>query len=233
MEAIASGKQPDKIFIQRGLRGDTHRELLDMLKQRGLPFQFVPIEKLNRITRKNHQGVVAFLTEIEYQRVEDILPGLFERGEEPLFVALDRVTDVRNFGAIARSAECLGAHAIIIPDRGAAPASADAVKSSAGALLRIPVCRESQLKNSLRYLQQSGLKLIAASEKGQRSLHDSSLIGPACLIMGSEEDGVSDDILKFADELCAIPMKGHTASLNVSVSAGIFLAEINRQRQSS
>lgn len=231
IEAIEAGKTIDRIFMQRGLRGENVKELLQLLREHGLHYQQVPVEKLNRLTQKNHQGIVAFMTHVEYQPLEAVLPAVYERGEEPLLVLLDRVTDVRNFGAIARSAECLGGHAVIVPQRGMAPANGDAVKSSAGALLRLPICREANLKSSLQFLKDSGVKLVAVTEKGSRSLYDAPLNGPICLLMGSEEDGISGEYLKMADEQVYIPMSGHTASLNVSVSAGILLAEVQRQRQ--
>ncbi len=233
MEAIWAGKGIDKIFIQKGLKGDNSAELLALLREYDLPYNLVPIEKLNRLTRKNHQGVFAFLTEVEFQRIDDLLPILFEQGEEPLIVLLDKVTDVRNFGAIARSAECLGAHAIVIPTRNAAPASGDAVKTSAGALLRLPICRESNLKESIQFMRNSGLRIIGCTEKGASSLYDTDLTGPMCIILGSEEDGISPEYLKMCDEKAFIPMKGETASLNVSVASGILLSEISRQRNLS
>ena len=230
MEAIEAGKNFDKIFLKKGERSDSFRELMQMIKEHDLFFQNVPEEKLNRLTRKNHQGVVAFLTHVEYQRIDQVLPAIYERGEEPLIVLLDRITDVRNFGAIARSAECMGAHALVVPMRGMAPASGDAIKASAGALMRIPVCRESHLKDSLQLMKDSGLKIVSCSEKGKDSLFETDLSGPVCLIMGSEEDGVSGEYLKRSDHSCFIPMTGHTSSLNVSVASGIFLAEVCRNR---
>lgn len=230
MEAIDAGKNFDKIFLKKGERGDSFRELMQMIKEHDLFFQIVPEEKLNRLTRKNHQGVVAFLTHVEYQRIEQVLPAIYESGKEPLIVLLDRITDVRNFGAIARSAECMGAHALVIPVRGMAPASGDAIKASAGALMRIPVCRESHLKESIQLMKDSGLKIISCTEKGEDSLFETDLSGPICLIMGSEEDGVSGEYLKRSDHSCFIPMAGQTSSLNVSVASGIFLAEVCRNR---
>ena len=218
MEAIEAGKNFDKIFLKKGERSDSFRELMQMIKEHDLFFQTVPEEKLNRLTRKNHQGVVAFLTHVEYQRIEQVLPAIYESGEEPLVVLLDRITDVRNFGAIARSAECM------------APASGDAIKASAGALMRIPVCRESHLKESIQLMKDSGLKIVSCTEKGETSLFKTDLSGPVCLIMGSEEDGVSGEYLKRSDHSCFIPMSGHTSSLNVSVASGIFLAEVCRNR---
>ncbi len=230
IEAIRSGKLLDRIFIQKGLQGENAKELIVLLRAHQLPYQSVPIEKLNRLTRKNHQGVFAFLTEVEYQPFDEVLTHVYETGETPLVMLLDRVTDVRNFGAIARSAECFGVHALIVPGKGSAPASPDAVKTSAGALLRLPVCREDNLKKTLLFLKDSGVKLIACTEKGAESLYSTDLSGPVCLIMGSEEDGISAEYLKLCDQRSFIPMHGQTASLNVSVAAGIFLNEVNRQR---
>ena len=230
MEAIEAGKNFDKIFLKKGERSDSFRELMQMIKEHDLFFQIVPEEKLNRLIRKNHQGVVAFLTHVEYQRIEQVLPAIYESGKEPLIVLLDRITDVRNFGAIALSAECMGAHALVIPVRGMAPASGDAIKASAGALMRIPVCRESHLKESIQLMKDSGLKIISCTEKGEDSLFETDLSGPICLIMGSEEDGVSGEYLKRSDHSCFIPMAGQTSSLNVSVASGIFLAEVCRNR---
>jgi len=230
IEAVEAGKEVDKVMIQRGLQGDLAKQLLRLLKERNIPFQTVPLEKLNRLTRKNHQGVFAFLAEVEYASLFQLLPALFESGRDPLIVVLDRITDVRNFGAIVRSAECLGAHAILLPSRGASPVGADALKTSAGALQRIPICREDNLKRALSDLKQSGLRLVACTEKAQGVLFEADLTGPLALILGSEEDGISEAYLDLCDERCAIPMLGQTASLNVSVSAGIFLAEVIRQR---
>ena len=233
IEAIEAGREIDKVFIQRGLQGDLARQLMGLLKDRNIPFQTVPIEKLNRLTRKNHQGVYAFSSEVEYESLFSLLPAIFESGRDPLIVVLDRITDVRNFGAIVRSAECLGAHAVVLPSRGGAPANADALKTSAGALQRIPICREENLKKTLSDLKQSGLRLVACTEKAASTLYETALTGPMVLLLGSEEDGISEAYLDLCDQRCSIPMRGHTASLNVSVSAGIFLAEVDRQRRMS
>ena len=230
IEAIQAGKELDKVFIKKGMRNPLVNELLQLLKEYQVPFQNVPIEKLNKITQKNHQGTIAFTSLVSYQNIEDVIPKLYEEGENPLIVILDRVTDVGNFGAIARSAECAGAHAILIPDRGAAQINADAIKTSAGALNKIPVCRSSNLKISIEFLKDSGLQVVAATEKADKLYYESDLSTPTAIIMGAEDTGVSPEYLKRSDQLLKIPMKGEIESLNVSVSTALFLFESLRQR---
>ena len=230
MEAIESGKEMEKIFIQHDLHHTLLNELKQLLKKKGLHYQHVPVEKLNRMTAKNHQGVMAYVSEIAYYSLEQIVPVIYEKGEVPLLVILDRITDVRNFGAIARVAECAGAHALVVPSRGGAPVSGDAMKASAGALNRIPVCREDNLKWVMEFLKESGIAVVACTEKTTNSLYDADLTAPLALMMGSEEDGVSPEYLKRAGSKLKIPMMGSIASLNVSVAAGIFLFEAVRQR---
>lgn len=231
LEAAHAGKDLDKVFVRRGAGSDLVKKLLVELSALEIPVQQVPVEKLNRITGKNHQGVIAFLSEISYADVTSLLPSIFEKGEEPLILLLDGVSDVRNFGAIARSAECAGVHAIVIPASGSAAINADAIKTSAGALHRIPVCRHRDLLTVMRFLQDSGLMIFAASEKAAESMHDTDMSGPAGLILGSEDTGISPQLLRYADSLVSIPMKGTIASLNVSVAAGVVLFEILRQRE--
>lgn len=190
----------------------------------------VPPEKLNRVTRKNHQGVIAFVSLIDYQPLHAILPSVFESGEMPVVVLLEGITDVRNMGAIARSAECAGAHAIVIPEKGSAPISADAIKASAGALSRIAVCKETSIPESIAFLKECGLQIVAMDEKSRKSIYQSDLNKPVAIVMGSEEKGVSAATLKLADQIISIPMKGRISSLNVSVAAGIVLFELLRQR---
>jgi 23S rRNA (guanosine2251-2'-O)-methyltransferase len=192
--------------------------------------QQVPVEKLNRITGKNHQGVIAFLSEVTYVDITTLLPSIFEKGDDPLILLLDGVSDVRNFGAIARSAECAGVHAIVIPASGSAAINADAIKTSAGALHRIPVCRHRDLLTVMRFLKESGLRLFAATEKATDSMYATDMRGPAGLILGSEDTGISAQLLKISDSWVSIPMKGTIASLNVSVAAGVVLFEMLRQR---
>ena len=230
LEAIAAGKELESLLVQKGMAGEQLQQLKERARIHDIVIQFVPVEKLNRITRKVHQGVLAFISPISYQRIDYLIPQLFEEGKVPLVLMLDRITDVRNFGAIARSAHCLGANALIVPTRGSAPVSEDAVKTSAGALLKIPVCREPNLKNTLRYLKDSGLQVIACTEKSDNLIDSVNWTLPSCIILGSEEDGISDAYRDYCDKQVGIPMRGSIESLNVSVSAGIILYEGLRQR---
>jgi 23S rRNA (guanosine2251-2'-O)-methyltransferase len=232
LEAVRAGRDLDKVLVRRGPASDLMKNLLGVLNRRDVPVQRVPVEKLNRITGKNHQGVIAFLSEISYADITSLLPAVYEQGEDPLILLLDGISDVRNFGAIARSAECAGVHALVIPVSGGAPVNADAVKTSAGALHRIPVCRHSDLVEISRFLQESGLRLFAATEKANDSLYAGDMTGPAALIMGSEDTGISPRLLQVADSLVSIPMEGTISSLNVSVAAGVILFEMLRQRHS-
>jgi 23S rRNA (guanosine2251-2'-O)-methyltransferase len=230
IEAIKSGKEIESIFVQRGLTGEIFQELRSLLKEQQLVFQQVPVEKLNRITQKNHQGVIAVISPIIYQKIEDIIPAIYEKGETPLIVVLDEITDVRNLGAIARTAECAGVHALVVPAKGSAQINPDAVKTSAGALFKIPVCRVESLSKTARFLQESGLQLVACTEKTQDFLYKPDYTSPTAVILGSEEDGISTDLIRISDHLAKIPMHGEIESLNVSVSAGIILYEAVRQR---
>lgn len=231
MEAIRSGKEFDKIFMQKGLHGELAMELRALLKEHNMIFKAVPVEKLNRLTRKNHQGVFGFISPVNFYNLGDVLMNSYEKGKSPLFLMLDRVTDVRNFGAIARTAECCGVDAIILPKVGGAQINADAIKTSAGALMNIPICREQNLVHSLKYLQKSGLKVIACTEQTDTNLYEVPLVDPAVIVMGSEEDGVSEEIMDLADAKTRIPMYGKTESLNVSVACGVLLYEAIRQRK--
>jgi 23S rRNA (guanosine2251-2'-O)-methyltransferase len=230
MEALKAGREFEKIFIQDKLQGPQIGELKRLIRDTNSVFQYVPAEKLNRLTKKNHQGVAGFVSLIPYQRIEDVIQNVFEKGEIPLIMILDRITDVRNFGAIARTAECAGAHAVVITEKGSATVNADAVKTSAGALNKIAVCKEKNLKEVIEYLKNSGLKIVSCSEKGKKLFYEAALKDPVAIIMGSEEDGVSDEYLKRSDEIVKIPMIGTIESLNVSVASGIILFEIIRQR---
>ncbi len=230
IEAIEAGRQIEKIFIKKGLKGDIFFELNKLIRQYNLPFQFVPIEKLNRLTRKNHQGVVALVSPVVYQKVETLLPGWYEAGINPLILVLDRVTDVRNMGAIARTAECAGVNAIIFPAKGNAQINADAVKTSAGALNRIPVEKAISLSQSVSFLKNSGLQIIGCTEKTDGSYLDVDFLKPTAIIMGSEEDGISENLLKMCDKNASLPLMGEIGSLNVSVAAGVILYESVRQR---
>ena len=230
IEAIQGGKELESLYIQRGLSGAVFGELRSILKEYEISFQSVPVEKLNRLTLKNHQGVVAFISPIIYQKIEDIIPVIYEKGEIPLILILDGITDVRNLGAIARTAECSGVHAIVIPSKGSAQINPDAIKTSAGALFKIPVCRHENLLKTAKFLQESGLQLIACTEKTNNYLYQPDYTGPSAIIMGSEEDGISLELIRIADHLAKIPILGEIESLNVSVSAGIILYEAVRQR---
>jgi 23S rRNA (guanosine2251-2'-O)-methyltransferase len=230
IEAIKAGKQIDRLLIKQGLQGELYHELMTEVKTHNIVYQIVPIERIELVTRKNHQGVLAWLSVIEYQYIANLLPMIYEKGEDPLIIALDGVSDVRNFGAIVRTADCLGAHAIIIPEKGSARITADAVKTSAGALHSFPVCRERSIVRSIEFLKESGLKVICAGEKSGSVASGTKLTGPSVLILGSEDKGVSRELISLSDHQIMIPMTGSIGSLNVSVAAGILLYEIVRQR---
>lgn len=233
LEALHAGKTLEKIYLLKGVKHSISQEITELAKASDIPVSMVPNEKLDQLTRKNHQGAVAYLSAISYSPLDEIVASLFEKGKDPLLLVLDRVTDVRNFGAIARNAECMGVDAIVIPSRGAAQINADALKTSAGALNLIPVCREPNLKETLHFLKQSGIRVIACTEKAEDNLTDTGvdLTGPIAVLMGSEEDGISPEYLKRADVRVKIPMTGQIQSLNVSVASGIILFEALRQRQ--
>jgi len=230
LEAIEAGKEIEKVFIKKGMQNDLIKKLTDRLIALNIPFQKVPIEKLNRISRKNHQGVIGYLSPINFASLDNIVDQSFSKGQDAIIFLLDRITDVRNLGAIARSMEGMGANAIVIPTKGAALISGDAMKTSAGALNHLPVCRVYDLKIGIRFLKDSGFRILAITEKAQVSLYTTDLLGPIACILGSEEDGISPDLLKLCDIKAQIPMRGQIESLNVAVSAGIALYEIIRQR---
>ena len=230
IEAIAAGKEVDKVLVQKGDRSELVQELLTLSRQHHVPVSFVPVEKLNRVTRKNHQGVIAFLSAVTYASLDNIIHECYTQGRDPFLVLLDQVTDVRNFGAVARTAECLGVDALVVPTKGQARIGGDAMKTSAGALNYLPVCRVSNLRDSLVYLRDSGIRIIACTEKSDQSLPQIDLRGPVALLLGSEEYGIAAEHLRIADALAKIPISGHIASLNVSVAAAIGMYEVVRQR---
>ena len=230
IEAIEAGKEIDKILLKKDMQSDLAKELFAAVKGRNIPVVRVPVERIDRITKKNHQGAIAFISPITYQRITDIIPSLYEAGKSPLIVVLDGVTDVRNFGAIARTCECAGVDAIVLPQSGSAPVNADAIKTSAGALMSIPVCREHNLAYVLQFMKDSGIKLIAASEKAAKDYTLLSYTEPTAIVMGAEDIGISQSILALCDESARIPILGEIASLNVSVAAGILIFEAVRQR---
>ena len=232
IEAIRAGKEIDKLFIQKNLSNDLISELTQNAKDYNIPISKVPVEKLNRITRKNHQGAIAYISAIQYSSLDNVISSTYEKGESPLLLILDRITDVRNFGAIARTAECAGVHGIIIPDKGSAAINSDALKTSAGGLNFIPVCREHNLKSTIQYLKDNGLLIVACTEKTEDELYAAPLKEPCAIILGSEEDGISPEYLKLSDSKVKIPMTGNIGSLNVSVSAGVIIYEAIRQRKS-
>ncbi len=230
IEAIKAGKQLDRLLIKQGLQGPLYHELMTEVRQHNIVYQIVPIERIELVTKKNHQGVLAWLSLVEYESIANLLPMIFEKGEDPLIIALDGVSDVRNFGAIVRSAECMGAHAVVIPEKGSARITADAIKASAGALHLLPVCREKSIVRSVSYLKESGLKVVCAEENSGTTISEVPLKGPLVLVLGSEGQGISRELTQMADHMVGIPMTGKITSLNVSVAAGVIIYEIMRQR---
>ncbi|MBL7832881.1 MAG: 23S rRNA (guanosine(2251)-2'-O)-methyltransferase RlmB [Cyclobacteriaceae bacterium] len=233
IEAIRAGKQIEKILVQTGLNNDLIRELTGVARDHNVPITYVPQEKLNRLTTKNHQGVVCMLSAISYSQVNDLIDFAYSEGREPFFIMLDRITDVRNFGAIARTAECAGVTGIIIGDKGNAPITSDAMKTSAGALNHLPVCREQDLKKTIKFLRENGIMVVACTEKAEKDIYEVKFDQPVTLIMGSEEDGISDVLLRECDALVRIPMRGKIESLNVSVATGVAIYEVVRQKASA
>jgi 23S rRNA (guanosine2251-2'-O)-methyltransferase len=229
-EAIRAGKQIDKILLKQGFRSESIPGLFQTLKELNIPYQYVPGEKLNRITGKNHQGIIALLSEVEYTDLDKLVPGLFETGKTPSIVVLDSITDVRNIGAIARSAECAGFDAMVIPSKGSAQINSEAIKSSAGALNIIPVCRVSNLPDAVKYLHDSGFYIAAATEKAEKTLFQADFKNPVVIILGSEDTGIDPKLLRMADILIKIPMLGSIQSLNVSAAASVLFFEMVRQR---
>ena len=231
IEAIDGGTAIDRVFIQNGLTGALVGELKGRIRDHNIPFQFVPVEKLNRLAKGNHQGVVAQIAPIAYQQAIELIPRLMESDKVPFVLLLDHVTDVRNFGAIVRTAECAGVDAVIIPDHGSAQVSDDAVKTSSGALLRMPICRESNLKTVVNLAKQCGMQVVAATEKGATDYLDVDFRRPTLLVMGAEETGISPELLRLADSRAKLPILGQVQSLNVSVAAALFMYEALRQRR--
>lgn len=230
IEAIEAGKEIDKLYVKKDLSGDLSLELFNAIKQHHIVAQRVPVERINRITRKNHQGVVAMLSAVTYHKLEMLVPQLYEDGANPFVVVLDGVTDVRNFGALARTAECAGVNAIVIPEHNSVSVNADAVKTSAGALHYLPVCREHNIVDAVAYLKASGYKIVGASEKSAVNYTKVDYTGPVALVLGSEDKGISNQILRLCDHFAAIPEFGEINSLNVSVAGGVMMYEVVRQR---
>ena len=229
LETLRSDQQIDKLYMEKGM---SNPDIQQLAFQNRVTIQRVPVEKLDRFTRKNHQGVVCLVAAVQYVKLSNVIADVNERGEVPFVLLLDRITDVRNFGAIARTAECTGVQCIVIPGRGAAAIGSDAMKTSSGALNHISVCRESDLADTVKYLQNSGIQVVACTEKSPRDLYETAtdLTGPLAVIIGSEEDGISPEVLKLVDTHIKIPLLGSVASLNVSVATGVVLYEVVRQR---
>ncbi len=230
IEAIEAGRSIDKVLVRRDLSGDLSRELFGKIKDYGIVMQRVPQEKLNRVTMKNHQGVIALLSPVEYQKLENLVPLFYEEGRNPLIVVLDGLTDTRNFGAIGRTAACAGVDAIVIPERNSVTVTPDAVKTSAGGLFHVPVCREKDTLSAVRFLKDNGYHIVGATEKGASNYSKADYTVPVAIVMGSEDTGISDSVIRACDELAAIPIIGKIESLNVSVAAGVMIYEALRQR---
>ncbi|MDN3705946.1 23S rRNA (guanosine(2251)-2'-O)-methyltransferase RlmB [Myroides ceti] len=231
IEAINAGKEIDKVFIQKEAQGELMQDLLKTLKRNNVNFSYVPIEKLNKLTKNNnHQGAVATIAPISFVSLETLIEGVLEQKQNPLFLILDQLSDARNFGAIIRTAECSGVDGIIIQKQGSAPVNGDTVKTSAGAVFNIPICKVDHIKDAVFYLQGSGIKTVAATEKTENHLYDIDFKQGVAIIMGSEDKGVNPSVLKIVDEKAKLPMYGTISSLNVSVACGAFLYEVVRQR---
>ena len=230
LEAIDAAKDIDKILLSKTLNPETAQEIIEKARALRVPVQRVPVQKIDRITRRNHQGVLAMMAAVTYYRVDDLMPRLFDEGENPFVVVLDGVTDVRNFGAVARTCECAGVSAIVIPDHESVSVNADAVKTSAGALNYLPVCRERNLVSAVKFLRDSGFKIVGTSDKSQTSYTHADYTGPVAIVLGAEDKGISPEIMKLCDTQVLIPEFGHINSLNVSVAGGIMIYEVVRQR---
>ncbi|RDY60678.1 23S rRNA (guanosine(2251)-2'-O)-methyltransferase RlmB [Flagellimonas nanhaiensis] len=231
LEAIEAEQPINKIFLQKGLKGDLFRELEVTLKKKRISCSYVPIEKLNRLTRNNHQGAVAQISPVQFHNFESLVENVVQNEEKPFFLLLDQVSDVRNFGAIIRTAECCGVHGIIVPKTGAAPITDDTVKTSAGAVFNVPIAKVDHLKDAIFYLQSTNISVIAATEKTEEEIYDVNMAGPTAIVMGAEDKGISPSVLKLVDGSAKLPLLGKIGSLNVSVACGVFLYEVVRQRR--
>ena len=230
IEAIQAKKHIDKVYLQKGLSGELFKELEFILRKKKVATSYVPVEKLNKLTQNNHQGAVALISPVDFQNFESLVEGILERDSMPLFLLLDQVTDVRNFGAIIRTAECTGVDAIIVPKTGSAPITSDTIKTSAGAVFNIPIAKVDHLKDAIYYLQASNIAIVAATEKGDNTIFQTNLKSGCAIIMGAEDKGISDSILKLVDHKAKLPIAGKIGSLNVSVACGAILYEVFRQR---
>lgn len=230
IEAVESGQPIQKVYLQKGLQGDLIKKLLSVLLKNKISSSFVPATKLNQLADKNHQGAVALISPVSFYDFEELIEGVLQSKEAPLFLLLDGITDVRNFGAIIRTAECAGVDAILVPKSGAAPLNSDTIKTSAGAAFNVPITRVDHLKDAIYYLKSSGFQIIAATEKTNNLIYTIDLKGPVAIVMGAEDTGISSSVLKEADHLAKLPLLGEIGSLNVSVACGVFLYEVVRQR---
>ncbi|MEM1001502.1 MAG: 23S rRNA (guanosine(2251)-2'-O)-methyltransferase RlmB [Bacteroidota bacterium] len=230
IEAVQAEKPINKVFIQKGISGDLSRELEYLLRKKKTSTSYVPVERLNKLTTNNHQGAVALISPINFKNFDDLIEDILQNVETPLFLLLDQVTDVRNFGAIIRTAECTGVNAIIIPKTGSAPINSDTIKTSSGAAFNVPIAKVDHLKDAIYYLQASGIKIVAATEKGSDTIYDIDLNKGSAIIMGAEDKGISNSLLQLADHSAKLPIAGKIGSLNVSVACGVFLYEVLRQR---
>ena len=230
IEAIQAGKEVDKVFIQQEASGELMKDLMKVLKRANVNFSYVPVEKLNRLTPSNHQGAIATISPISFYNLEKLIEEVIDSGKMPLFLILDAISDARNFGAIIRTAECTGVNGIIVQKAGSAPVNGDTVKTSAGAVFNIPICKVEHIKDAIFHLQGSGIKTVAATEKTEHTIYDINLNKPLAIIMGSEDRGINPSVLKIVDEKAKLPMFGTIGSLNVSVACGAFLYETVRQR---
>jgi 23S rRNA (guanosine2251-2'-O)-methyltransferase len=231
IEAIESGSSINKIYLQKGLRGNLFFELDKLIKSNKIAVSTVPVEKLNRLSKNNnHQGAVAQISPISFFDLEELITATLEKTETPLFLLLDQISDVRNFGAIIRTAECTGVNGIVIQNNGSAPVNAETIKTSAGAAFKVPIAKVNHIKDALFLLQAEGIKTVAATEKTESSIFDVDFKQPMAIIMGSEHRGVNPSILKMVDYKAKLPLLGTIESLNVSVACGAFLYESVRQR---
>lgn len=230
LEAIEADQPINKIFLQKGLGGELFRELETAIRKNGISCSYVPVEKLNRLTKNNHQGAVGQISPVKFHQFEALVEQVLEKETTPLFLLLDQVSDVRNFGAIIRTAECCGVHGIIVPKSGAAPITDDTIKTSAGAVFNVPIAKVDHLKDAIFYLQSSGIAVVAATEKTENSIYDIDFKTPSAIVMGAEDKGISPSVLKIVDHKAKLPLLGQIGSLNVSVASGVFLYEAVRQR---
>ncbi|MBR6248097.1 MAG: 23S rRNA (guanosine(2251)-2'-O)-methyltransferase RlmB [Muribaculaceae bacterium] len=230
IEALEAARDIDKILLKRDMNGESVQQLLALAREHQVPVQRVPVQRIERVTRKNHQGVVALMAAVTYYKLEQVLPMIYDNGDNPFFVILDGVTDVRNFGAIARTCECAGVSAIVIPETGSVSVNGDAVKTSAGALNYLPVCRERNIVEAVRYLRDSGVTIVSTSDKNAVTYTSANLTGPVAIVLGAEDRGISPEVMRLCDVRCTIPEFGNIHSLNVSVAAGIMIYEVVRQR---